>query len=452
MNNIENRIAKLLNEDVETLTIIRQDESQYLVSTKKFKNYIYDEIKDALLDMETYNNKDKNQDKDKLYEKFLTEEEKTQYYIDNQGLIGFALRKINILDGIEIEELRDICIYGFAKALNTFNKKAGIRFSTYCVKCMLNEMYYYLRKEQKKLQQNVSFDKTLSTDADGNSLTVGDLISDIKHNNGKSSEDQILNNELRSVLYECLSHLEDDEQFLIINRYGLENGGAVLTQSKIAEHLEMSQANVSKLEKTCLRKMRLIMRKLHYEYDAKNKKLAYSMNLDYDFGADNKYNHLDRNSDENVLLITCEKLKLNIDEVVDVKPTNIKNEFYVSFAQNNRIYGIVNTITEHVDLRVKHLSNEDCFMSFVFHTPYIGIPDKSMIETDEYNITYSIDDLKHAMKKLTKNEQYVLSNMYGLFQDKHETTSQMADHLKLTTDDIIKLKKDGYKKIEEYFS
>ena len=42
--------------------------------------------------------------------------------------------------------------------------------------------------------------------------------------------------------------------------------------------------------------------------------------------------------------------------------------------------------------------------------------------------------------------------MYGLFQDKHETTSQIAYHLKLTTDDIIKLKKDGYKKIEEYFS
>lgn len=446
MKNIENRIAKLLDTDVNTLTIIQQDETQYLVSTKKFKNYIYDECKDALLDMDLFNNIDKTSQ-----DKYLTEEEKTQYYLDNQGLIGFSLRKINIIDGIEYEELRDACILGFAKALNTFNKKAGIRFSTYSVKCMLNEMYYFLRKEQKKVNNNVSIEKKISTDNDGNSLTVGDLISDIEHNNGKSSEDQIILEELHQVITECLSRLEDDEQFVIKKRYGLENEKP-WTQSKVADVLNMSQANISKLEKICLRKMRLTLRKLKYEYDAKSKRLIPLQTEEYDLGADNKTNFMDRNSEENVQVIVCEKLRLDIEEVKDVKPTDNPNEFIVSFVRNHRIYGVVNTITEKIELKTYPLTHDDKFMSFILHTPYLNIPNKSIIEKEDYNVVYSKEELKEIISHLSDTEQFVITNVYGLLGNPCRTVGQISEELNMPVDDVITTKKIAYQKINEEYN
>ena len=446
MKNIENRIAKLLDTDVNNLKIIRQDENQYLVSTNKFKNYIYDECKDALLDMDSYNGIDRSSDQDK----YLTDEEKTQYYLENQGLIGFAIRKINIIDGIEYEELRDVCILGFTKALSTFNKKAGIRFSTYSVKCMLNEMYYYLRKEQKKVKENISTEKKISTDSDGNSLTVGDLISDIEHNNGLSSEDKILQDELHKVIQECLSRLEDDEQFVIKKRYGLENEKP-WTQSKIAEILDMSQANVSKLEKICLKKMRLILKKLKYEYDAKSKRLIPLKTEEYDSGAENKFNEMERNSKENVLLIVCEKLRLEITEVNEITHTSNPNEFEVSFVKNNRIYGIVNTITEKIELRTYPLTHDDKFMSFILHTPYLNIPTKNMIEHEEFNVVYSKEKLEEVISHLSETEQFVITNIYGLLGKKCKTVGQISEELKMSIQDVIDIKKTAYQKINQEY-
>ena len=166
MDIITRRIANLLNENPKSLIVVKESDDQYVITTKNLKNYIYSESEDTLIDFDSLSNKDKTS------EKFLTEEEKEAYYKENQGLIGFSLRKINRIDGIEAEELKDVCILGFAKALSNFNKNAGIKFSTYCVRCMLNELYYYLRKEQKKLMKNMSFDKELTNDKDGSSVHV----------------------------------------------------------------------------------------------------------------------------------------------------------------------------------------------------------------------------------------------------------------------------------------
>lgn len=442
-SSVENRIATLLDTDPKTLKIVREEDSQYLVATPDFKNYIYDEKKDALLDMRVFNKKEQNEDK------FLTQEEKADYWINNQGLIGFSLRKINIIDGVEVEELRDVCTLGFTKALTTFNKKAGIKFSTYCVKCMLNEMYYYLKKEQRKIQNNVSFNKTLSTDHDGNDLTVGDLIADTRPNT-VSTESKILNNELREILLRCIDRLEDDEQFLIIYRYGLDNG-TILTQSDIAQKLHMSQANVSKLEKLCLKKLRLIMKRNHYEYKAKTKSLVLSQTLDYTFGADEKYNHLDKNSTDNIIIIACERLGLNITEIISVENTDKSNEFIVRFKKNSRIYGIVNTITNHVELKKCELSNTDRFMSYILDIPYLGVPMKTDVSDDRFNIVYSNNDLNEALDLLSENEYFTITRIYGIANYQCMTTHQIAEKLGKTVDDVIELKKHALKKIETFF-
>ena len=404
MDIITRRIANLLNENPKSLIVVKESDDQYVITTKNLKNYIYSESKDTLIDFDSLSNKDKTS------EKFLTEEEKEAYYKENQGLIGFSLRKINRIDGIEAEELKDVCILGFAKALSNFNKNAGIKFSTYCVRCMLNELYYYLRKEQKKLMKNMSFDKELTNDKDGSSVYVGDLI-DSRINGGKSIEDNTLGKELRTILLRCLSELEEDEQFLISYRYGINDENIILTQNIIAEKLHMSQANISKLEKTCLKKLRMLMKQQHYIYDTKSKVLEINLDPVFDLGADEKYNYLEKDSNDNIMLIAADRLRLDIDEISKISKTDNRNEF------------IVNNITTFVEVKKRELSKDERFMELVLHIPTLYIPTRDDVETEKYNIQYDKKKLKKELDKLSETERFVISSIYGI-----QNTKQLLTH------------------------
>lgn len=443
MNAIKRRISSLLGVDEKYLNIIQETEDQYIVLTKDHKNFVYSVTDDTLIDFDSLSNKDKTS------EKYLTMEEKNEYYENNQGLIGFALRKINRIDGIEAEELKDICILGFAKALSNFNKNEGIKFSTYCVRCMLNELYYYLRKEQRKLMFNTSFDKELTNDKDGTSVKVGDLI-DSRVIGGRSVEDNALNSELKNVLLDCISNLEDDEQFLIIYRYGL-NDDIILTQNVIAEKLEMSQANISKLEKTCLRKLRILMKKKNYIYNAKSKMIEKNPETTFNLGADEKYNYLEKDSNENILLIAAERLRLNIEDIDEIIPTKNKNEFIVTFHTNKRVYAIVNNITTFVSLQKKELSKDDRFMEFILKKPIIKNPTRDDVDTEIYNIEYDYDKLKNEISNLSKKEKYIITHMYGILNTKQMLASDISEKLKIDVSDIQKIRIKAMKKLQKKF-
>lgn len=445
MDIITRRIANLLNENPKSLIVVKESDDQYVITTKNLKNYIYSESKDTLIDFDSLSNKDKTS------EKFLTEEEKEAYYKENQGLIGFSLRKINRIDGIEAEELKDVCILGFAKALSNFNKNAGIKFSTYCVRCMLNELYYYLRKEQKKLMKNMSFDKELTNDKDGSSVHVGDLI-DSRINGGKSIEDNTLGKELRTILLRCLSELEEDEQFLISYRYGINDENIILTQNIIAEKLHMSQANISKLEKTCLKKLRMLMKQQHYIYDTKSKVLEINLDPVFDLGADEKYNYLEKDSNDNIMLIAADRLRLDIDEISEISKTDNRNEFIVKFKRNNRLYAVVNNITTFVEVKKRELSKDERFMELVLHIPTLYIPTRDDVETEKYNIQYDKKKLKKELDKLSETERFVISSIYGIQNTKQLLTHSIAEKLNLTIDEVYKIRKTAMNKLEKAFS
>lgn len=445
MDIITRRIANLLNENPKSLIVVKESDDQYVITTKNLKNYIYSESEDTLIDFDSLSNKDKTS------EKFLTEEEKEAYYNENQGLIGFSLRKINRIDGIEAEELKDVCILGFAKALSNFNKNAGIKFSTYCVRCMLNELYYYLRKEQKKLMKNMSFDKELTNDKDGSSVHFGDLI-DSRINGGKSIEDNTLSKELRTILLRCLSELEEDEQFLISYRYGINDENIILTQNIIAEKLHMSQANISKLEKTCLKKLRMLMKQQHYIYDTKSKVLEINLDPVFDLGADEKYNYLEKDSNDNIMLIAADRLRLDIDEISEISKTDNRNEFIVKFKRNNRLYAVVNNITTFVEVKKRELSKDERFMELVLHIPTLYIPTRDDVETEKYNIQYDKKKLKKELDKLSETERFVIFSIYGIQNTKQLLTHSIAEKLNLTIDEVYKIRKTAMNKLEKAFS
>ena len=232
----------LFNLDIETLEALDDDEFE----TNDIFMDIYEE--DIERDLEETELKES-----------LTREEQREIAENNLALIHYVISKLNNPVVTTYDELVSVGMVGFAKALVNFNKCKNVKFSTYAINCIKNEILYFLRKENKHCEHNTSLSTVLSTDKNGNNLQLEETLSDdeIKQ---KSLEDLILEEENRSILLEAMKHLKEEEQFILIYRFGLDKG-IIKTQKEIADSINMSQANVSKIQKNCLNKLKLILRK-----------------------------------------------------------------------------------------------------------------------------------------------------------------------------------------------
>ena len=134
--------------------------------------------------------------------------------------------------------------------MSTFKSDKNIKLATYASRCIENEILMYFRS-RRKLQGEVSLSDTLDNDAEGNNLSLMDVIRvddtmledlDIKESCKK----------VRSAVDRCLTPREA----MIINlRYGLD-GKPPLTQREIAAKCGISRSYVSRIEKKALEKLR----------------------------------------------------------------------------------------------------------------------------------------------------------------------------------------------------
>ena len=194
------------------------------------------------------------------------------------------------------------------------------------------------------------------------------------------------------------------------------------------------------------------MKRKNYVYNARNKTIEKSAEDIYLTGADEKYNYLDKNSDENIALIACERLKINIEEIDEIKPTNNSYEFIVTFHNNNRIYGVVNNITTHVELKKKDLSKNDRFMELILKLPTLYIPTRLDIETDIYNINYNVRKLKKEINKLTDTEKYIITHIFGILNTEQFLTNDIANKLNLTIEEVYEIRKNAMKTLIKKFN
>ena len=183
----------------------------------------------------------------------LTQEEKEKMAEENYKLIFYVIQKFQSI-GISFDELESIGGMGYTKALNAFDTDKNVKFSTFAINCIKNEILFFLRKEKQHILNNVSLSKVLSVDKNGNNLSLEDILpeNDGSHN---SLEDEFMLGEDIRLLTECIEHLSPKEKLIITYRFGLGNQ-ETKTQKEIAELIDMSQANVSKMEKTIIFKLR----------------------------------------------------------------------------------------------------------------------------------------------------------------------------------------------------
>lgn len=186
----------------------------------------------------------------------LTEDEKRQYAEENQRLISWTANRFSNYP-VDKEELVSIAMVGFTNALNNFQKDKGAKFSTFAVKCMTNELLHALRNESKHIKNSILSGTALYTDSEGNSLTIEDTLS-AEMNNESSLEDSVMMKEDYKLLREAIETLPEREQEVIRRRYGIDCDPE--TQNDIAVSLNMSQANVSKIEQSIIKKLYIRMK------------------------------------------------------------------------------------------------------------------------------------------------------------------------------------------------
>jgi RNA polymerase sporulation-specific sigma factor len=187
----------------------------------------------------------------------LTKEEKEEIATENYSLVYYVVNKF-LNSRVIYNELHSVAMVGYAKALNAFDTERNVKFSTYAINCIKNEILFFLRKEKKYMDNNVSLGTILSMDKNGNNLVLEDTISSENLQVNSIEDDIVLCDDI-DILKRALLHLTPKEQYIVTYRYGLDKG-IIKTQKEIANKIGMSQANVSKLEKSILDKLQKILK------------------------------------------------------------------------------------------------------------------------------------------------------------------------------------------------
>lgn len=144
------------------------------------------------------------------------------------------------------DDLISIGTIGLIKGVNSFDSSKGTRLATYAARCVENEILMYFRN-QKKTAQDISMSEPIDTDAEGNPLTLSDII---------FTDDTVSDDIDKKIRIEKLRKLVNSikdprEKEIIIKRYGL-NGQFPLTQREIADKMHISRSYVSRIEKKTL--------------------------------------------------------------------------------------------------------------------------------------------------------------------------------------------------------
>lgn len=165
----------------------------------------------------------------------------------NLRLVAHIVKKYD--SNGDTDDLISIGTIGLIKGVDTFSPDKNVRITTYCARCIENEILMYFRKNNK-YSKDISINEAVGYDKDGNEIAIGDLLQ-VEDND--FCEDIELKDHIK-LLYKYMDVLTPREKEIIINRYGLNNQEEE-TQKTISKKLGISRSYVSRIEKRALTKL-----------------------------------------------------------------------------------------------------------------------------------------------------------------------------------------------------
>ena len=166
----------------------------------------------------------------------------------NLRLVAHIVKKYDHKVG-DADDLISIGTIGLIKGVDSYSFKHKTRLTTYCARCIENEILMHFRSD-KKNSKNVSIDEPVGFDKEGNVITLLDVLKTPKPD---FALDLHWQNNLKS-LKKYFAVLTDREKDIVIRRYGLD-GNDEITQKEIAKDLGISRSYVSRIEKRALTKI-----------------------------------------------------------------------------------------------------------------------------------------------------------------------------------------------------
>ena len=148
----------------------------------------------------------------------------------NLRLAAHIARKYTV-PGYDADDLISIGTVGLIKGVGTFKPGTGTQLSTYCARCIENEILMCLRASQKR-KGDVSLQEPIGTDGEGNEITLIDVL---------GTDPEAVHGEVEATV--------------IRMRYGLMDGKAY-AQQEVAERLGISRSYISRIEKKALERLK----------------------------------------------------------------------------------------------------------------------------------------------------------------------------------------------------
>lgn len=167
----------------------------------------------------------------------------------NLRLVVYTAQKFENTN-LNMEDLISVGTIGLIKAVSSFRGDKNIKMATYASRCIENEILMYLRKTGKE-KREVSLEEPLSSDTDGNELSIADVLG----TDGDIVSVGVDKDDEKSVLMLALAKLPSREKQIMDMRYGL-CGKKEMTQKEVADELEISQSYISRLEKKIMSKLK----------------------------------------------------------------------------------------------------------------------------------------------------------------------------------------------------
>ena len=176
----------------------------------------------------------------------------------NLRLVAHIVKKFEA-NSYDVDDLIGIGTVGLIKGIDTYSPNKNVRITTYCAKCIENEILMYYRGD-KKNSKNVSIYENIGFDKEGNEITILDVIKT------KYPEfiEEIHKKYSNNLLKQYMNVLTKREKDIIIMRYGLD-GNDEITQKEIARTLGISRSYVSRIEKRATTKiLKEFIKNKHY--------------------------------------------------------------------------------------------------------------------------------------------------------------------------------------------
>ena len=166
----------------------------------------------------------------------------------NLRLVAHISKKFETKN-VDSDDLISIGTIGLIKGIDSFSSKHGTKITTYCARCIENEILMHFRSNKRNFN-NISLDDPIGYDKDGNDITILDILKTPKPDyiEDMYQKDNIV------LLNEYLNILSDREKEIVEMRYGLNNRDEQ-TQKEIAKILGISRSYVSRIEKRAITKV-----------------------------------------------------------------------------------------------------------------------------------------------------------------------------------------------------